>query len=146
MEQNLRTGRPCGQEAWKPLGRGHGHMSVQLGAAMAAVPRVVRTGCYVSAALPSKWLKHRALPPPGTGKARHLWTQTTLHFNHCSLLMGGELTWSCELLLGISGLLLSLLWCHRGTHRFLYSSRYQFLILYIIAYHSCRQYYCLTYV
>lgn len=67
-------------------------MSVQRGPRWQPCPAwSAPAALYVSAALPSKSLKHRALPPPGTGKARHLWKHTTVQFNHCSLFMGGEL-------------------------------------------------------
>lgn len=54
--------KPLQPGARRPLGRGHGHMSVQQGARWQPCP----------AYFPSIPLTHRALPPPGTGKARHL--------------------------------------------------------------------------
>lgn len=81
---------------------------------------VVRTGCSICQRGASLKIKLRALPPPGTGKARHLWTHTTIQFNPCCLFMGGELARSPkdsragfrdDLLTGILSLL-----CHKGSH------------------------------
>lgn len=83
MEQNLRTGGMDAPGAWA---RAHERPT---GAAMAAVPRAVRTGCSICQRGASlKTTQTQSLPPPGTGKARHLWTQTTVYFNHGT--RGGE--------------------------------------------------------
>ncbi len=109
--------KPLWAGAWKPLGRGHGHMSVLREPRWQPCPAwSAPAALYVSAALPSKSLKHRALPPPGTGKARHLWTHTTVQFNHCCLFMArsqkdSRAGFRDDL---VTGILSSL--CHKGFH------------------------------